>query len=193
MTRRCGSWDTGAHTPIGAPLQGHVDAVRCVSFSADGRRAVSGSRDGTVRIWNAGTRQQIGEALSGHSSPARRVSESADGCHIVSQHCDGITVIREREDKAIVWKSKNIEHASQGDATYEQTGSDTDTTDAETDDTDWEDAFENEIASDEAEETIQEEARNPTINVVMKARDSRWSWLGHAYACQSTAWCAKSC
>ncbi len=27
--------------------------------------------------------------------------------------------------------------------------------------------------------TIQEEARNPTISVVMKARDRRRSWLGH--------------
>ncbi len=27
--------------------------------------------------------------------------------------------------------------------------------------------------------TIQEEARYPTINVVIKARDRRWSWLGH--------------
>ncbi len=27
--------------------------------------------------------------------------------------------------------------------------------------------------------TIQEEARNRTINVAMKARDRRWSWLGH--------------
>ncbi len=27
--------------------------------------------------------------------------------------------------------------------------------------------------------TIQKEARNPTINVVMKARNRRWSWLGH--------------
>ncbi len=27
--------------------------------------------------------------------------------------------------------------------------------------------------------TIQEESRNPTINVVMKALDGRWSWLGH--------------
>ncbi len=27
--------------------------------------------------------------------------------------------------------------------------------------------------------TMQEEARNPTINVMMKARDRRWSWLGH--------------
>ncbi len=27
--------------------------------------------------------------------------------------------------------------------------------------------------------TIAEEARNPTVNVVLKARDRRWSWLGH--------------
>ncbi len=27
--------------------------------------------------------------------------------------------------------------------------------------------------------TIAEEERNPTINVVLKARDRRWSWLGH--------------
>ncbi len=27
--------------------------------------------------------------------------------------------------------------------------------------------------------TMEEEARNPTIHVVMKARDRRWSWLGH--------------
>ncbi len=27
--------------------------------------------------------------------------------------------------------------------------------------------------------TIQEEARNLTINIVMKAHDRRWSWLGH--------------
>ncbi len=26
---------------------------------------------------------------------------------------------------------------------------------------------------------LEEEARNPTINVVMKAQDRRWSWLGH--------------
>ncbi len=27
--------------------------------------------------------------------------------------------------------------------------------------------------------TIQEEARNPTKNVLMKARDRKWNWLGH--------------
>ncbi len=28
--------------------------------------------------------------------------------------------------------------------------------------------------------TNAEEARNPTVNIALKARDRRWSWLGHA-------------
>ncbi len=42
--------------------------------------------------------------------------------------------------------------------------------------------------------SIQEEARNPTINVVMTSRDRNRSWLGHtSYECHSTVWYAKSC
>jgi COMPASS component SWD3 len=32
-------------------FQGHTDNVTCVSFSSDGRRAISGSLDKTVRLW----------------------------------------------------------------------------------------------------------------------------------------------
>ncbi len=41
--------------------------------------------------------------------------------------------------------------------------------------------------------TIQEEARNPTVNVVMKRGIEDGAGWDTFYACQSTAWCAKSC
>jgi WD40 repeat protein len=43
-------------TPPGGPLlrtlEGHTDGVRAVAVLADGRRAVSGSRDNTLRLWD---------------------------------------------------------------------------------------------------------------------------------------------
>jgi WD40 repeat protein len=34
-------------------LRGHSDDVMSVSFSPNGQRIVSGSRDGTVKVWDA--------------------------------------------------------------------------------------------------------------------------------------------
>ncbi len=41
--------------------------------------------------------------------------------------------------------------------------------------------------------TIQEEARNPTVNVAMNAGQKMELGWDTSYAYQSTAWCAKSC
>ena len=49
------------------PLEGHTDVVTSVSFSADGRRVVSGSRDNTVRVWDAVSGECVLGPLEGHT------------------------------------------------------------------------------------------------------------------------------
>jgi WD40 repeat protein len=37
-------------------LKGHTHAIKSVSFSPDGQRIASGSRDNTVKVWDAANR-----------------------------------------------------------------------------------------------------------------------------------------
>jgi Periplasmic binding protein/WD domain, G-beta repeat len=51
-------WNAASGEPV-RTLAGHLDAVWSVSFSPDGQRLVSASRDGTARIWNVRDGQLI--------------------------------------------------------------------------------------------------------------------------------------
>ena len=64
-------------------ILGHPGTVNSVAFSPDGRRIVSGSADGKVRLWDATTGAEQ-QALAGHSSTVRTVSFSPDGSLIAS-------------------------------------------------------------------------------------------------------------
>ena len=64
-------------------LEGHSSSVRAVSLSADGRVAVSGSWDKTVRVWDVETGECV-RVLEGHSNLVDAVSLSADGRVAVS-------------------------------------------------------------------------------------------------------------
>src|SRR5262249_28581557 len=46
-------------------LEGHADQVRCMAYSADGKRLASGSNDRTVRVWDTATGRQL-LTLRGH-------------------------------------------------------------------------------------------------------------------------------
>ncbi|CDF38372.1 WD40-repeat containing protein [Chondrus crispus] len=63
---------------------GHESQVRSVAMSDDGKRAVSGSEDGSVRVWDVDTGLQIGDALTAHTEAVSSVGMSGDGKRAVS-------------------------------------------------------------------------------------------------------------
>jgi hypothetical protein len=64
-------------------LQGHTDKVWSVAISLDGKRIITGSADGTMKVWDAQTGKEI-LSLKGHTGPVNSVAISADGKRIVS-------------------------------------------------------------------------------------------------------------
>ncbi|OCH83642.1 hypothetical protein OBBRIDRAFT_528426 [Obba rivulosa] len=52
-------WDAETGQTVAGPFNGHTGCVECVAFSPDGKRAVSGSWDKTIRIWDVETAQTM--------------------------------------------------------------------------------------------------------------------------------------
>jgi WD40 repeat protein len=67
---------------------GHEGAVSSVAVSPDGRFAVSGSWDRTVRLWRMPGGQPLA-VLSGHTQAVTGVSFHRDGRHVASSSLDG--------------------------------------------------------------------------------------------------------
>ncbi len=69
-------------------FEGHTGHVASVTFSADGRRALSGSLDGTLRLWEVATGNSIG-VFEGHSDSVYGVALAKDSHRAVSGSTDG--------------------------------------------------------------------------------------------------------
>ncbi|HEX3146520.1 MAG TPA: TIR domain-containing protein [Gemmataceae bacterium] len=66
---------------------GHTDSVRSVAFSPDGRQALSGSSDKTVRLWEVSTGACV-RVLEGHTESVYSVAWSPDGRQALSGSWD---------------------------------------------------------------------------------------------------------
>ncbi len=78
---------------MAGPLTGHTDWVRSVTFSSDGERILSGSKDRTVRVWNATTREKVAGPFTGHTHSVLSVVFSPDGQRIVSSGYGSIRML----------------------------------------------------------------------------------------------------
>ena len=70
-------------------LEGHSESVECAAFSPDGKKVISGSWDGTIKVWSLNTGnciQTLGWGLDDVSS----VAYSPDGKYFVGAGCKGI-------------------------------------------------------------------------------------------------------
>ncbi len=70
-------------------FEGHKAKVACVAFSRDGRYALSGSEDGTVRLWDVETGNQV-RTFGGSTGEVKTVAFSPDGSRALSGGTDGL-------------------------------------------------------------------------------------------------------
>ena len=73
--------------PLERTLAGHTEAVRTVAVTLDGRRAISGSHDHSLKVWDL----QTGAAertLIGHTSVVNAVAVAPDGRRAISASWD---------------------------------------------------------------------------------------------------------
>jgi WD40 repeat protein len=77
-------WDAQTGQPLTEPMR-HRRTVNFAQFSPDGRRIVTGSRDGTARIWNAQSGEPLTESLTQFGS----IRFSPDGKRVLTTSASG--------------------------------------------------------------------------------------------------------
>ncbi len=65
------------------PQTGHSSIVKSVAFSPDGRTALSGSNDNTLKLWDVATGQEL-RTFTGHSGEVKSLAFSPDGRSVLS-------------------------------------------------------------------------------------------------------------
>ncbi|MCU0545945.1 MAG: hypothetical protein MUE44_27900, partial [Oscillatoriaceae cyanobacterium Prado104] len=75
------------HRGILRTLKGHSNWVNSVAVTADGKRAISGARDNTLKVWYLTTGKEL-FTLTGHTKSINSVAITADGKLAISASSD---------------------------------------------------------------------------------------------------------
>ena len=76
-----------------AALTGHADQTRRIDYLGNGSSAVSGSRDGSLRIWDTATGEELRRMEAAHAGRVQWVAASPDGSRVASTGQDGVVKI----------------------------------------------------------------------------------------------------
>jgi WD40 repeat protein len=104
-------WSPAARAIFGsktmAVLKGHTDVVLSASFSPDGRRILTTSKDRTARVWDADSGKQIA-LLNAHEETLNSALFSPDGRRIVTTSADGTARVWNAEsgEEIATWKAE---------------------------------------------------------------------------------------
>ncbi len=91
------AWD--AHAPVEqAELIGHVDQTRRIDYLGDGKTAVTGSRDGDLRVWDTASGRELRHIDGAHAGRVQWVAGSPDGARIASTGDDALAKIWDARD-----------------------------------------------------------------------------------------------
>ena len=95
-------WTASRESPeLIRTLTGHGDWVNAVALSPDGRHALSGSEDRTLRYWDLRTGQLL-RTFAGHEAGVKAVAMSRDGRHALSASGDRTVKLWDLETGQIV-------------------------------------------------------------------------------------------
>jgi WD40 repeat protein len=88
-------------------LTGHTDRVVGVSLSRDGRRALTGSMDGTARLWDVETGKEMRQ-LPNINGEVRCVAMSSDGRYAAVGTSQALLVWDTKEEKFLINRHRGI-------------------------------------------------------------------------------------
>ena len=78
-------------------LEGHLRMVDDMSFTPDGRRLITCSRDRTIRVWDWASRRQVSVLHNSLTAEPRAIALSADGRTLTSQTHAGSLLLQDIE------------------------------------------------------------------------------------------------